>query len=323
MSATHASWWARCGALFFALVSFTLVSSLSFTSNASAQEEGEIDALDSAARAIFEDGRRAFESGDFETALSRFQNAYDISHRPLLLWNIATTLDRLRRDEEALTMFESYLEAVPDAANRVEVTGRIRSLRESVDRRHAEHDAAEAERAAREAEAARLAEERAALERERAAGGSGGSGSGGSETAPSGGGITPVVFIVGASLTAISAGILIWSGLDTLTANDNYTRYAALPSADYAMAEDLYNQADGAQLRTNVLVGITAGLGVASVILAIFTDWDGDPPPASAAPSDADGDEPTPADPAPTAASFLPVLEVGPTGGYVGLTGSF
>jgi tetratricopeptide (TPR) repeat protein len=156
------------------LASLSFASFTTFAPPASAQGDGEIDALDSAARAIFEDGRRAFEAGDFETALSRFQNAYDISHRPLLLWNIATTLDRLRRDEEALTTFQQYLDAVPDAANRTEVMGRIRSLRESVDARAAEREAAEAERLAREAEAARLAEERAALERERAAGGGGG-----------------------------------------------------------------------------------------------------------------------------------------------------
>jgi tetratricopeptide (TPR) repeat protein len=312
MSATVGSWCARLLGATLALC----VISISFPVAMAHAQEGEdaIASLDSAARALFEDGRRAFESGDFETALSRFQQAYDISHRTPLLWNLATTLDRLRRDEEALAMFEQYLAAAPEAANRTEVLGRIRVLRSAVEARRAETEA-------REAEARRLEEERRALEEEaRRTGGSGGSSSGATDDS-GGGGITPIVFIVGAGLTAVAGGVLIWSGVDTLTANDNYTRYfTEAPSPNVTEAEGLYHSALDAQTRTNVLVGVTAALAATTVILAIFTDWDGDPP---SEPSDA-------AEPAAAAAptvSLLPTFEVTPDGSFGGgglsLRGSF
>lgn len=297
MPATVASWCARLLGATLALCAFSIALA---PSPSRAQDASTTDSLDSAARALFEDGRRAFESGDFETALSRFQQAYDISHRTPLLWNLATTLDRLRRDEEALAMFEQYLAAAPEAANRTEVLGRIRVLREAVEARRAET-------AAREAEARRLEEERRALEAARLAGGSG------TTDAPaSGGGITPVVFIVGAGLTAVAGGILIWSGIDTLTANDNYVLAAGLPDATVGLVEPLYNSAVEAQLRTNVLVGVTAALAATTVILAIFTDWDGDPAPTT------DATAPT--------ASILPTFELAPDGslgGGLSLRGTF
>lgn len=291
MSATIGSW---CARLLGATLALCVISISFCTVEARAQEEDAVSSLDSAARALFEDGRRAFESGDFETALSRFQQAYDISHRTPLLWNLATTLDRLRRDEEALAMFEQYLAAEPEAANRTEVLGRIRVLRSAVEARRAET-------AAREAEARRLEEERRALDEARESGSGGGSSA---TDEASGGGITPVVFIVGAGLTAVAGGVLIWSGIDTLTANDNYTRYfSESPSPNVPEAEGLYNSALDAQTRTNVLIGVTAALAATTVVLAIFTDWDGDPPREG---------EPAPA---PTV-SLLPTFEVTPDGAF-------
>jgi tetratricopeptide (TPR) repeat protein len=287
--------------------------------------------LDSAARTLFEDGRRAFEGGDFETALARFQQAYDLSHRVPLLWNIATTLDRLRRDAEALSTFEQYLSAAPEASNRSEVEGRIRALREAIARDEAEAAArAETERQLEE-ERRRLEEERAAAA-ERAA----------AETA--GGSIatlSPIAFIVGAGLTAVSAGVLVWSGVDTLTANDNYVLYTSSAGASVPDAERFYASALDAQLRTNVLVGVAAGLGVATVALAIFTDWDGDPAPAAdssggaapeARPAGPRRLEPTPSDEEAEggadsaempAVSLLPAVEIGPEGGVFGVRGAF
>ena len=66
---------------------------------------------DAAARKHFEQGRAAFEETDWEQALLHFRDAYRLSHRPQLQYNIGVTADRLQRDEEALQAFESYLEA--------------------------------------------------------------------------------------------------------------------------------------------------------------------------------------------------------------------
>lgn len=288
MSATIASW---CARLLGASLALCALTAPFHPSTAAAQDEAVSDSLDSAARALFEDGRHAFETGDFETALARFQQAYDISHRVPLLWNIAATLDRLRRDEEALDMFEQYLAAVPEAANRDEVMGRIRVLREAVEARRAEA-------AAREAEAARLEEERLRLEEERRARDAGGGGGGGGNDEPaSGGGVTPVVFIVAAGLTAVAGGVLIWSGIDTITANDNYVA-AADARRPLADIESLYGSAMDAQTRTNVLIGVTSALAAASLILVFFTDWGGGSGDTEAA----------------ATVSILPSLELSPAG---------
>lgn len=76
-----------------------------------------------------------------------------------------------------------------------------------------------------------------------------------------------MVVWVGAGLTAVSAGVLVWSGLDTLSARDAYVN---------APTESGYNDGVGRELRTNVLIGVTAALGVATAAGALFlTDWSG------------------------------------------------
>jgi hypothetical protein len=88
------------------------------------------------------------------------------------------------------------------------------------------------------------------------------------------GGIHPAVMIVGTVLTVAAGGVLVWSGIDTL---DGVPAYEADPTparlSDGQMRET----------RTNAMIGITAGLAAATLLVAIFTDWDGDPPADTAA----------------------------------------
>ena len=63
-----------------------------------------------------------------------------------------------------------------------------------------------------------------------------------------------------------------------------------------------YQESLDRQLRTNALIGVTAGVGVLTAIVGIFlTSWSADETPASAAPT----------------------VSVGPGGGSVGLTATF
>ncbi len=84
--------------------------------------------LDEAARLTFVRAREAFDAGEYEDALRRFRQAYELSPRPTLLYNIAATLDRLRRDQEAADALRAYLDALPDAPDRTEVEARLRVL---------------------------------------------------------------------------------------------------------------------------------------------------------------------------------------------------
>ncbi len=116
--------------------------------DAEAGERSEARNLrDQEARQLFEAGRIAFSDGRFEDALGSFQRSYELSGRPRLLFNIGASLDRLKRDREALDYFENYLEKVPDADNRREVEGRVRVLQEAV----AQEEAREAKQRKRDA----------------------------------------------------------------------------------------------------------------------------------------------------------------------------
>jgi hypothetical protein len=87
---------------------------------------------DKQARIEFEHGRKAFDEGDYRGAWGFFHNAYRLSGRAQLLFNIGQTADRLGKDNEALTAFRMYLERLPNAENKRDVENRIRALEERV-----------------------------------------------------------------------------------------------------------------------------------------------------------------------------------------------
>jgi len=89
---------------------------------------------DAEAHALFQAGRTAYTDGRFEAALGYFRQAYELSHRSELLYNIGQCEDRLRHDAEAVAVFEQFLAAVPETPQRAEVTARLAILRASVER---------------------------------------------------------------------------------------------------------------------------------------------------------------------------------------------
>ncbi|MFT5354327.1 MAG: tetratricopeptide (TPR) repeat protein [Polyangiales bacterium] len=93
-----------------------------------AQEESEAG-NDAVARELFEAAEFSVERGDYERALGLFQQAFELSDRPELLFNAANAAERLRQDELALELYVSYLERLPEAVNRPAVEARIEQLR--------------------------------------------------------------------------------------------------------------------------------------------------------------------------------------------------
>ncbi|HEY3500764.1 MAG TPA: hypothetical protein VGK73_39000 [Polyangiaceae bacterium] len=86
-------------------------------------------------------------------------------------------------------------------------------------------------------------------------------------SAKSGSGISPAVFWIGAGLTVAAAGALTWSSLDTLSAKDDYEQNPT---------REGYEDGVDRQTRTNVLAGVTAGLGAITLGIGLFaTDWGG------------------------------------------------
>ncbi|MCZ7680927.1 MAG: hypothetical protein M5U28_19950 [Sandaracinaceae bacterium] len=87
------------------------------------------------ARAAFDSAIEAYEEGRFEDALRGFERAYDLTGAPALLYNIATTHDRLRNDREALEAYERYLEASElTDEERGNIGRRIDVLRRAIER---------------------------------------------------------------------------------------------------------------------------------------------------------------------------------------------
>lgn len=250
------------------LIRIFCFASMLMSSFASAQPEdgsepiapasNEYDAdLDEAARLTFQRAREAFDAGRYEDALVRFRQAYELSPRPTLLYNIAATLDRLRRDEETVVALRAYLDAVPNAPDRTEVEARIGVLEASL-----------AERRERD-EAAAAAAAQAAAEREAR------------DNPPppppehESGGLHPAIAIAVGGAALVAGGLIIWSGLDANSQNDDYIAYSQSDGATFEEAMARYEDTRSAEKRTNALIGVAAGLGATAAVLLIFTDFGG------------------------------------------------
>jgi ribosomal protein L29 len=119
----------------------------------------QTDADDVAARHHFLQGRDAFNATEYETALYHFQEAYRLSERGRLQYNIGVTASRLRRDEEALTAFQRYLREVENPSRAQEVRKRIVALETAI-----AHEKEQRAKALAEAMRYRVVEEAAASE---------------------------------------------------------------------------------------------------------------------------------------------------------------
>jgi tetratricopeptide (TPR) repeat protein len=90
--------------------------------------------LDDEARSLFEAGRTAYAGGRYRAAYDYFAQAYRLSQRLGLLYNMAQAADRARLDAEALEAYRTFLEARPDTAERVMIEQRIHDLSSSAPR---------------------------------------------------------------------------------------------------------------------------------------------------------------------------------------------
>jgi len=82
------------------------------------------------------------------------------------------------------------------------------------------------------------------------------------------------VFFVGAGLTVAAGGVTVWSGIDTQN-NPGPERVKRECAAGDENCE-LYKEGRSKQLRTNVLIGVTGGLALATGLIgALAVDWGG------------------------------------------------
>ena len=82
---------------------------------------------DARARDLYEKGDRFYAEGRYEKSIEAFREAYNLSRRPLLLFNLANAYERLGRYDEAVASLREYLPQAAEA-DRDAVTKRIDSL---------------------------------------------------------------------------------------------------------------------------------------------------------------------------------------------------
>jgi len=215
---------------------------------------------DSDARALFNLGQAAFDQGRFQAAIDYFQQAYDLSHRPQLLFNIGQAADRLRDDRRALAAFEGFLAQVPESPTHSPTRARVEVLRASI----ASADAREAEalRAREAAEAARTTQ--ATPETTGTT-----SSAPAAATAPSDaeeGGGSPAGWILaggGAASLAVGATFL------ALGLHDKSTVENAADGSTYASVESAYDRASTRVTVGTILLGVGAAAGATGLALAL------------------------------------------------------
>lgn len=207
----------------------------------SAMASAQSDDLERA-RGAFEQGRVAYEAGNFRTALERFQEAYRLTNEPDVLYNVATAADRLREDRVALEAYRGYLASRPDSADRAQVEARIEVLSTRLARE-------EEERARREAEEQALREQ---LARAR----------------PSDPGPTPwIVLGTGAALVAAGVVLVVVAEVDAACVREP-AGCVQDPSAP------TWAEVAGAYDRVPVLQGVGGALlGAGAVAAAIGIAW--------------------------------------------------
>ena len=84
------------------------------------------------AKIHFGTGKKAFDAGDFSTALAQYNKAYALLPLPGLLFNIGQCYRNLNRSQEAINAFKIYLEESPDARNRPAVEKLIQELKKKL-----------------------------------------------------------------------------------------------------------------------------------------------------------------------------------------------
>jgi tetratricopeptide (TPR) repeat protein len=106
------------------------VLSLVVSGTAFAQPKTAIPPSDDieAAKAHYAAGSAYYEQANYADAVKEFNEAYRLSHRSDLLYNIAVCYERLSQYDNAIKALKQYLTDKPDAGDRVTIETRITNL---------------------------------------------------------------------------------------------------------------------------------------------------------------------------------------------------
>lgn len=111
----------------------TDASTGSVADGSAAASVADVAADDARAKELYLRGDRRYAEGDYEAAVVAFAEAYRLSGRPALLFNLANAFERLGRYEQALDHLERYAAHAP-AHQQERVAKRIASLKARAER---------------------------------------------------------------------------------------------------------------------------------------------------------------------------------------------
>jgi tetratricopeptide (TPR) repeat protein len=103
------------------LVMLTLVTALPRAASGNVNRE--------IAKKHYELGEKLYEYGDYNKALGEFNKAYDLAPIPALMFNMGRCHEKLGDLKQAVSHYQRFLAAKPNAGNRAEIEEKIKSLK--------------------------------------------------------------------------------------------------------------------------------------------------------------------------------------------------
>ncbi|HEY6876800.1 MAG TPA: hypothetical protein VI299_02230 [Polyangiales bacterium] len=104
--------------------------------------EAQTVALDEkAAREAFERGRVYYDGGEFDQAAAAFEDAYRLSGRDALLYNLYLSYRDANQQQQAADALRNYLAKVANIENRSQLEARLNALDQGLERERREREA--------------------------------------------------------------------------------------------------------------------------------------------------------------------------------------
>jgi hypothetical protein len=263
------------------LVCAALLSALSLPATVSAQSpEGQSEKADAAAAEHAKKGQVAYDLQDWATAAREYEAAYKLDQKPGYLWVLAQVQRLSGKCSDAIRTYKAFQRAgvSTNQANTAEL------MVTKCEAEIAKEEAAKAKAASSEGEepASTPAAPGAPPPPEE-------------DSVESSGGLGIGWFLTGAGLTVALGAATTWSVLDMKSKSSDY---------EDAPTKERYDEGKDTELRSNILIAATGVAAAGTIVLAIFTDWSGEP-----------------SQPEQPAVRVRPV--VGTNGGALFLTGAF
>lgn len=113
--------------------------------------DARAESVEAQAKRIAMEGKKAFDTGDFVTAIARYEDAYKLKAAPGLLFNLGQCHRKTGNLDASLSYFKRYLETNPPAAQATATEQVVAEVKAQLDAEREKERAAEERRRTEEA----------------------------------------------------------------------------------------------------------------------------------------------------------------------------